>query len=215
MSRGGRTPEEILAVFGRDLRRVRVPKRRRRRRVFTAVVVLLAAGGATAAATSSLWAPSPRVSRPARPLGAPVPDAASRPVYVAAGRDWRLSASACRFGDRTTVAVFLTTRGSGAGWRCNALSPAVARGVVPPPTLLVAPGLLFGAAPSATTHVQALLLDTATRRTVLKRIPARAVEDPRTAVYVARLTSDVRLLTVVGVDADGRPTMRCDQELCR
>ncbi|WP_028068051.1 hypothetical protein [Solirubrobacter soli] len=212
---GGRTPEEVLADFGRDLRRAQVPRRRRWRRVLAIAAVLLAGGGATAAATSSLWAPSPRVSVTARPQGAPVPDAASRPVYVASGRDWRLSASACRFGGRTTVAVFLTTATSGAGWRCNALSPAVARGVVPPPTLLVEPGLLFGAAPPATTHVDALVLDIATRKTRLQRITARAVDDPRTAVYVARLRGDVRLITVVGTDADGHPTMRCDQELCR
>jgi hypothetical protein len=210
-----RTPEEVLAVFGRDLRRARVPRRWRRRRVLAIVAALLGAGAASAAATSSLWAPSPLVSAPARPHGAPVPDAASRPRFVASGRDWRLSASACRFGARTTVAVFLTTSTGGAGWRCNALSPAVAGGVVPPPTLFVEPGLVVGAAPAATTRVQALLLDVATRRTQLRRIPARAVEEPRTAVYVARLPGDVRLLTLVGLDADGRPTMRCDQETCR
>jgi hypothetical protein len=210
-----RTPEEILAAFGSDLRRARVPRRRRWRRVLVLVALLLAGGGATAAATSTLWAPSPRVSATARPQGAPLPDAASRPAYVASGSGWRLSASACRFGGRTTVAVFLTTAGTGAGWRCDALSPRVAGGVAPPPMLLVGPGLLFGAAPPATTHVQALLLDVATRKTRWRRIPARAVAEPRTAVYVARVRGDVRLITVVGLDDDGTPTMRCDQELCR
>jgi hypothetical protein len=209
----GRGPDEILAEFGRDLRRVRPRRRARWRRVLALVAVLVAAGGATAAATGSLWAPSPRVSAPARPAGAPRPDAASRPVYVASGRGWRLSASECRFGARTTVAVFLTIGGGGAGWRCNALSPAVARGVAPPPTLHER--LLFGAAPPETTRVQALVLHVDTRRTELQDIRARAVEDPRTAVYVARLDGDVRLLTVVGLDAGGRPTMRCDQEICR
>jgi hypothetical protein len=162
-----------------------------------------------------MWAPSPRVSASARPNGAPLPDAASRPAYVASGRGWRLSASGCRFGGRTTVAVFLTVGGGGAGWRCNALSPAVARGVVPPPTLYVPQRLLFGAAPVGTTRVQALVLDVATQRTSLRRISTRVVEDPLTAVYVARLKADVRLLSVVGLGADGRPTMRCDQETCR
>lgn len=215
-----RTPEEILAVFGRDLRRVRPARRRRWRLLLGLVAVVLTAGGATAAATSSLWAPSPRVSATALPPGAPVPDAASRPVYVASGRDWRLSASACRFGARTTVAVFLTAPSGGSGWRCKALGRTVAAGVAPPPTLFAPPRsadrlLLFGAAPSRTTRVQALLLDVASGKSLLREIPARKITTPDTAVYVTQLTGDLRLLTVVGLDADGRPTMRCDQETCR
>jgi hypothetical protein len=215
-----RTPEEVLAVFGRDLRRYRPPRRRRWRRVFALVALVLAAGGATAAATGSIWAPSPRVSAPALPVGAPKPDAASRPVYVASGRDWRLSASACRFGSHATVAVFLSVASGGAGWRCEALSRAVAAGVAPPPTLFAPPrtpgrSLLFGAAPSRTTRVQALLLDAVSGKTRLLEIPARAIERAGAAVYVASVGGDVRLLTVVGLDTDGRPTMRCDQETCR
>jgi hypothetical protein len=216
----GREPDEILAVFGRDLRRVR-PARRRRWRLFAALVaVVVAAGGATAAATGTLWAPAPSISAPALPAGAPVPDAASRPMYVASARDWRLSAAACRFGTRTTVAVFLTVPSGGAGWRCDALGRTVAAGSVPPPTLFALPRsadrfMLFGAAPSATTRVQALLLHVDSGRTQLHEISARAIERLDTAVYVARLAGDVRLLTVVGLDAAGRPTMRCDQETCR
>jgi hypothetical protein len=216
----GRTPDDILAVFGRDLRRAR-PARRRRWRLFAALVaVVLAAGGATAAATSTIWAPAPRISVPALPAGAPVPDAASRPVYVASGRDWRLSAAACRFGTRTTVAVFLTVPFGGAGWRCDALSRTVAAGAVPPPTLFALPRstgrfLLFGAAPKGTTRIQALLLRVDSGRTALREVAARAIENPDTAIYIARLAGDVRLLTVVGLDAGGRPTMRCDQETCR
>jgi hypothetical protein len=215
-----RTPEEILAVFGRDLRHVRPARRRRWRLLLGLVAVVLTAGGATAAATSSIWAPSPRVSPRAVPAGAPVPDAASRPVFVASGRGWRLSASACRFGAHQTVAVFLSVRDGGAGWRCNALARTVAGGSAPPPTLYTPPrdgggALLFGAAPAGTTRIQALLLRGDSSRTVLRRIPARAIANLDTAVYVARITGDARLLTVVGLDADGRPTMRCDQETCR
>ncbi|MDA0162158.1 hypothetical protein OM076_17940 [Solirubrobacter ginsenosidimutans] len=216
----GRTPEEVLAVFGRDLRRYRPPRRRRWRRVFALVALVLAAGGATAAATGSIWAPSPRVSARAFPAGAPVPDAASRPVYVASGPGWRLSASTCRFGRRATAAVFLAVAHGGAGWRCNALSRAVASGVVPPPTLFAPPRspgrfLLFGAAPGATTRIQALLRDARTGNTRLRGFPVRPAGDAAFTVYVARLAGDAELLTVIGLDARGRPTMRCDQETCR
>jgi hypothetical protein len=60
-----------------------------------------------------------------------------------------------------------------------------------------------------------LLLDAGSGKARVREIRARAIEHPELAVYVARLTGDVRLLTVVGLDAGGRPTMRCDQETCR
>jgi hypothetical protein len=114
--------------------------------------------------------------------------------------------------------VFLTAGRTGAGWRCDALGRTVASGVVPPPSRLVlarSSSLLFGAAPPGTTRVQAVLLDLASGQTRLREIAATSVASPRTAVYVARVAADARLLTLVGLDADGRPTMRCDQETCR
>ncbi|HWK29368.1 MAG TPA: hypothetical protein VNS09_22585 [Solirubrobacter sp.] len=217
---GERTPDEVLAAFGARLRAARVPRRRRWRRVLALVVVVIAAGGATATAGSALWASAPEVSAPGRPASAPRPDTASRPAYVARGRGWRLSASSCRFGERATVAVFLTVAHGGAGWRCDALAPAVAAGVTPPPVIFAPPrtrthAFLFGAAPAGTVRVQALLIEHGAPHAVLRDVPARAAERPKATVYVARVPAGARLLTAVGLDARGRPTMRCDQETCR
>lgn len=214
----GREPAEILAAFGRDLRHARLPRRRWRRALALSVAVV-AAGGATAVAANELFAPTPRISAPARPAGAPVPDGASRPVYVAAGAGWRLSASWCRFGARETVALFITVPEAGAGRRCDALAPAVAAGPVTPPTLFAPPrgeALLFGAVPASTTRVQAMLLDSRSGRAEVRELRVRAVRAPKPlTVFVTRLPRDSRLLTAVGLDARGHPTVRCDPEECR
>ena len=216
-----REPSEILAAFGRDLRAARAPRRRPWRRVVLLVVAVLAAGGATAAATNSLWGPAPRPSELALPAGAPVPDAVSPQLGLANGGGWRLSGSACRFGARTTVALFLTVPGGGAGRRCDALPRAVVAGPVPPPTLFTPPRgrgrtFLFGAVPAGTTRVQLVFLRSRSGRAELREFRARRIRRPWAgAVFVARVPREVRLLTTIGLDEAGRPTVRCDPERCR
>jgi hypothetical protein len=216
-----REPHEILAAFGRDLRAARPSRRRPWRRVVLLVVGVLAAGGATAAATSPLWGPAPRRAELARPTGAPVPDAVSSQLALARGSGWRLTGSACRFGAHETVALFITVPGGGAGRRCDALPRAIAAGPVPPPTLFTPAGggeltLLFGAVPAGTTRVQAVFLRSRSGRAELREFRARPVRRPWVgAVFVARVPRDVRLLTTIGLDARGRPTVRCDPERCR
>lgn len=216
-----REPHEILAAFGRDLRAARPPRRRPWRRVVLLVVGVLAAGGATAAATNPLWGPALRPSELARPEGAPAPDAVSPQLAVARGSGWRLTGSACRFGARQTVALFLTVPGGGAGRRCDALPRAIAAGPVPPPTLFTPPrgrdlALLFGAVPAGTTRVQVVFLRSRSGRAELREFRARPVRRPWAgAVFVARVPREVRLLTAIGLDEAGRPTVRCDPERCR
>ena len=116
-----RTPEQILAEFGRELQ---AAKPRRRWRVWIAATLAATVVAVPAAlATRPVWAPRADVPATTRPNDAPRPDGTSRPTYIATGKGWRLAASTCTFKAHTTVVLFLSTGTGGAGRRCDALTP--------------------------------------------------------------------------------------------
>jgi hypothetical protein len=199
-----RTPEEVLAELGEALRRAPVPRRRRSRILRGALLGAALGGALVPAALAVLPHGRPDLTRP---TGAKRPDAVSRPQLVAAGDDWRLTATRCRFGARTTVALRLTVPGAGAGRRCDALAPAAVAGPVAPPVQLVdvarGRSLVFGAVPRGTARVRVLLAH-------------GSHEVPTTGgVFMAILKADDRLLGTLGLAGGGLPTFHCDPERCR
>lgn len=204
----GRTPEQILAAFGDELRAAR-PRRRWWRFGFVGVLM-----GAlvvpTAVATKPVWAPEPTA---VRPPGAQTLQSATRMQYVAAGKGWRLARATCTFADGTsTVVVYLRTGGGGAGRRCDALPPGAASGPVMAPMMHIDPEthrtLLFGAVPPEVTRVQVQLHRSDATRTELQAISATE------GVFVARIPQDARVLTTVGLTEAGAVRLRCDARSC-
>ncbi len=135
-----RDPDTILAELGRDLHGSwrRPPRRSRlagwRRTALVALATLVLVPTALAA-RDVVWAPAPaRLPDSARPPDAVAPRHAGEQVYVASGAlrgvAWRLSASACDYGDVRAVGVFLSVPGGGGGARCDIASSGAA-GVSP------------------------------------------------------------------------------------
>ena len=127
-----RDPDAILAELGHDLRAAwaRPPRRARFARWPRGLVLVLAllALVPTALATrDAIWAPDPAPLPDARPPGSFAPS--ERRAVSAAGAErgvaWRLTASACDYGQVRAVGVFLTVPGGGEGR--VAMSPAGAR----------------------------------------------------------------------------------------
>jgi len=137
----GRDPDAILAELGHDLRAAwaRPPRRARIapwHRGAVLVLALLALVPTALAARDAIWAPEPPpIPNVARPPGAITPTRAGAQVYVAAGTErgvaWRLTASACDYGDVRAVGVFLTVPGGGGGARCDVASRMPGVGVSP------------------------------------------------------------------------------------
>ena len=204
----GRTPDQILAAFGEELRAARP-----RRRWWRFGVMALLAGALvvpTAVATKPVWAPEPTAVRPA---GARALESATRMTWAAEGRGWRLARATCSFADGTsTVVVFLRTRAGSAGRRCDALARGAASGPVTAPMVQIDPEtgrtLLFGATPPDVTRVQVQLHRVDARRTGLRTI---SVAD---GVFVARIPEDARVLTTVGLTDAGAVRLRCDPRSC-
>jgi hypothetical protein len=136
-----RDPDAILAELGHDLRAAwaRPPRRARIapwHRGAVLVLALLALVPTALAARDAIWAPEPPpIPNFAQPPGAITPTRAGAQVYVAAGTErgvaWKLTASACDYGDVRAVGVFLTVPGGGGGARCDVASRTPGVGVSP------------------------------------------------------------------------------------
>jgi hypothetical protein len=137
----GRDPDAILAELGHELRAAwaRPPRRARVARWHRGAVLVLAllALVPTAVATrDAIWAPDPPpLPNVARPPGSVAPTRAGAQVYVAAGTQggvaWKLTASACDYGDVRAVGVFLTVPGGGGGARCDVATRMPGAGLSP------------------------------------------------------------------------------------
>jgi hypothetical protein len=137
----GREPDAILAELGRDLHRAwRRPPRRSRiaswRPGLLLALAMLVIVPTAVATRDAILAPVPaRLPDAARPPGAVAPLHAGEQVYVAAGSlrgvAWRLSASACDYGDVRAVGVFLTVPGGGGGARCDLATRRTGAGASP------------------------------------------------------------------------------------
>lgn len=120
-----RDPDAVLAELGRDLHQSwRRPPHRSRlagwRRTALAALATLVLVPTALATRDAVWAPAPAtLPDSARPPGAVAPRHAGEQVYVGAGSlrgvAWRLSASACDYGDVRAVGVLLSVPGGGAG----------------------------------------------------------------------------------------------------
>lgn len=136
-----RDADAVLAELGHDLRAAwaRPPRRARVARWRRGIVLVLAvlALVPTAVATrDAIWAPDPAPLPDAvRPPGSVAPKRAGAQVYVAAGAErgvaWRLTASACDYGDARAVGVFLTVPGGGGGARCDVATRTPGLGLSP------------------------------------------------------------------------------------
>ena len=205
-----RTPEQILAEFGRELQAARP---RRRWRVWLAVTLATTVVAVPTALATPPRVPAPEADVPVttRPNDAPRPDRTSRPTFIATGKGWKLAASTCTFTGHTTVVLFLTTDTGGAGRRCDALTPEAAAGPVTPPTIYIDPD----------TH--RALCSARCRRTSPASRPSFTAsgapvlscghQGPGT-FFIAPLPSDARVLNVIGLDARGEPRMHCDPRSC-
>jgi hypothetical protein len=116
-----RDPDAILAELGHELRAAwaRPPRRARIapwHRGAILVLALLALVPTALATRDAIWAPDPPpIPNVARPPGSIAPTRAGAQVYVASGTErgvgWKLTASACDYGDVRAVGVFLTVPG--------------------------------------------------------------------------------------------------------
>jgi len=136
-----RDPDAILAELGHELRAAwaRPPRRARVvpwRRGAVLVLALLALVPTALATRDAIWAPDPPpLPNIARPPGAVAPTRAGAQVYVAAGTqrgvEWKLTASACDYGDVRAVGVFLSVPGGGGGARCDVATRMPGAGLSP------------------------------------------------------------------------------------
>jgi hypothetical protein len=137
----GRDPDAILAELGHELRAAwaRPPRRARVapwHRGAILVLALLALVPTAVATRDAIWAPDPvPLPNAVRPPGSIAPTRAGAQVYVAAGTArgvaWKLTASACDYGDVRAVGVFLTVPGGGGGARCDVATRMPGVGVSP------------------------------------------------------------------------------------
>jgi hypothetical protein len=138
----GRDPDAILAELGHDLRAAwaRPPRRAllsvHWRRGLIVALAALALVPTALATRDAIWAPDPPpLPHTLRPPGSVAPQRAGAQVYVAQGAErgvaWRLTASACDYGDVRAVGVFLTVPGGGGGARCDVATRLPGAGVSP------------------------------------------------------------------------------------
>ncbi len=130
-----RDPDQVLEELGHGVERAWARRRARplwrrllpaRRGAAVAIVAVLALVPTAVATQDVLFAPRPPALPPElRAPGAQDPTSAGNAAYVAQGDGWRLAASACDYGGRRVVGVFLSVPGGGAGARCDAAAPAV------------------------------------------------------------------------------------------
>ena len=232
-----RDPDAILAELGHDLRTAwaRPPRRARFARWPRGLVLVLAllALVPTALATrDAIWAPEP-VPLPdsVRPPGAVAPERTGAQVYVAAGAErgvgWRLTASACDYGQVRAVGVFLTVPGGGGGARCDVASRR--------PGVGVSPGVLarrlvqtyfdpvsgrtwaFGALPAAARIVDVTGAAASTRVAATPADPDAVAKGGLPAgmrVFVAVLDGAHDVPVVTARDASGAALLVCREGRC-
>lgn len=233
----GRDPDAILAELGRDLHRAwqRPPRRSRiaswRPGLLLALAMLVLVP--TALATrDAIFAPPPApLPDVARPPDAVAPQRSGQQVYVAAGLvrgvAWRLSASACDYGDVRAVGVFLSVPGGGGGARCDVATHAVGVGASPE---VLAHRLVqtyfdpvanrtwaFGALPS---NARAVDVNATSAQATVASVPA----DPEAIakgelpagmrVFVAALDGARGVPVVTARDASGRVLLVCEEGRC-
>jgi hypothetical protein len=232
-----RDPDAVLAELGHDLRAAwaRPPRRARFARWPRGLVLVLAllALVPTALATrDAIWAPDPApLPDAARPPGSFAPQRTGAQVYVAAGAErgvaWRLTASACDYGQVRAVGVFLTVPGGGGGARCDVASRRPGVGVSP---TVLARRLVqtyfdpvsgrtwaFGALPAAARTVD---VTSATARTRVAATPADADAVAKGGlpagmrVFVAVLDGAHDVPLVTARDASGAALLICREGRC-
>jgi hypothetical protein len=232
-----REPDAILAELGHDLHRAwRRPPRRSRiaswRPGLLLALAMLVIVPTAVATRDAIFAPAPgRLPDAVRPPGAVVPRHAGEQVYVAAGSlrgvAWRLSASACDYGDVRAVGVFLSVPGGGGGARCDLATRGTGLGVSPD---VLAHRLVqtyfdpvanrtwaFGALPSDAREVDV-------RATAGQATVASMPADPEAVakgdlpagmrVFVAALDGPGDVPTVAARDASGRVLLTCEEGRC-
>jgi hypothetical protein len=233
----GREPDAILAELGRDLHRAwRRPPRRLRiaswRPGLLLALAMLVIVPTAVATRDAILAPVP-ASLPdaARPPGGVAPLHAGDQVYVAAGVlrgvAWRLSASACDYGDVRAVGVFLTVPGGGGGARCDLATRADGIGASPE---VLARRLVqtyfdpvanrtwaFGALPADARDVE---VSAAGAQTTVASMPA----DPEAIakgdlpagmrVFVAALDGPRDVPVIAARDASHRLLLTCEEGRC-
>ena len=232
-----REPDTILAELGSDLHRAwRRPPRRSRiaswRPGLLLALAMLVIVPTAVATRDAIFAPAP-ASLPdaARPPDAVAPLHAGEQVYVADGSlhgvAWRLSASACDYGDVHAVGVFLSVPGGGGGARCDLATRRTGLGASPE---VLARRLVqtyfdpvanrtwaFGTLPSAAREV---VVSATAARTTVASVPA----DPEAVakgdlpagmrVFVAALDGPGDVPTITARDASGRVLLTCEQGRC-
>lgn len=195
------------------------------------VLALLALVSTALATRDAIWAPDP-VPLPdaARPPGSLAPRRTGAQVYVAAGAErgvaWRLTASACDYGQVRAVGVFLTVPGGGGGARCDVASRRPGLGVSPS---VLARRLVqtyfdpvsgrtwaFGALPAAARTVD---VTSAAARTRVAATPADPDAVARAAcagmrVFVAVLDGPHDVPLVTARDAAGAALLVCREGRC-
>jgi len=232
-----RDPDAILAELGHDLRAAwaRPPRRARFARWPRGLVLVLAllALVPTALATrDAIWAPEPApLPDAARPPGAFAPQRTGAQVYVAAGAErgvaWRLTASACDYGQVRAVGVFLTVPGGGGGARCDVASRRPGVGVSPS---VLARRLVqtyfdpvsgrtwaFGALPAAARTVDVTGATASTRVAAAPADPDAVAKGGLPAgmrVFVAVLDGAHDVPLVVARDASGAALLVCREGRC-
>jgi hypothetical protein len=232
-----RDPGVILAQLGGDLHRAwRRPPRRSRiaswRPGLLLALAMLVVVPTAVATRDAIFAPAPApLPDAARPPDAVAPLHAGEQVYVAAGSlrgvAWRLSASACDYGDVRAVGVFLSVPGGGGGARCDLATRGAGGGVSPD---VLAHRLVqtyfdpvanrtwaFGALPSAARRVD--IAATAAQATVASlpadpEAVAKGGLPARMRVFVAALEGPRDVPAIAARDAAGRILLTCEQGRC-
>jgi hypothetical protein len=232
-----REPDTILTELGRDLHRAwRRPPRRSRlagwRPGLLLALAMLVIVPTAVATRDAIFAPAP-ASLPdaARPPGAVAPLHAGEQVYVADGSlrgvAWRLSASACDYGDVRAVGVFLSVPGGGGGARCDLATRGPGLGASPE---VLAQRLVqtyfdpvanrtwtFGALPADAREVD---VHAGAARVTVASVPAdpEAVAKgdlpPGMRVFVAALDGPSDVPVIAARDASGRVLLTCEQGRC-
>jgi hypothetical protein len=235
----GRDPDAILADLGHDLRAAwaRPPRRARLARArwqrgAVLVVALLALVPTAVATRDAIWAPDPAPLPDAvRPPGSVAPQRAGAQVYVAEGVergvDWRLTASACDYGQLRAVGVFLTVPGGGGGARCDVATRTPGAGLSP---AVLAQRLVqtyfdpvsgrtwaFGALPAAARTVDVAATGASTTVAARSADPdavAKGGLPGRMRVFVAVLDGAREVPLVTARDASGAVLLVCRDGRC-
>jgi hypothetical protein len=233
-----REPDAVLAELGRDLHRAwRRPPRRSRiaslRPGLLLALAMLVIVPTAVATRDAIFAPAPALlPDSARPPGAVAPLHAGKQVYVAEGSlrgvAWRLSASACDYGDVRAVGVFLSVPGGGGGARCDLATRGPGVGGVSPDVLahrlvqtyfdpVANRTWAFGALPADAREID---VSATGAQAAVPSVPADSEAVAKGGlpagmrVFVAALEGPRDVPTIAARDGAGRVLLVCEQGRC-